>query len=241
MRCHRTARVSDARGGVGRRPGRQPNSQWRSRADLPKLGLTASRGLVGRARNHDGCGTGWNAGDELRLQRRLEGAARAGPQIPARALSADHRATRAGRVRALRQGAVERDRRHGLDRRGDPRGVRRRRPRPSRACACWPRSWARRWRRCRSPPRSISPARPSSPPAARRRRRPGCRSWPPARRSARWRWPKAPARPMCASCAPPSAAAPSAARSCRCRMGILRTSPSWSPRASAGSSSPSSI
>ena len=39
------------------------------------------------------------------------------------------------------------------------------------ACACWPRSWARRWRRCRSPPRSISPARRSSPPAARRRRR----------------------------------------------------------------------
>ena len=77
---------------------------------------------------------------------------------------------------ALRQGAVARDRRHGLDRRGDPRGVRRRRASAISACACWPRSWARRWRRCRSRPRSISPAEAIMPAAARRRRRPGCRS-----------------------------------------------------------------
>ena len=93
--------------------------------------------------------------------------------------------------------------------RGDPGGVRRRRPRPSRASACWRRSSAPRWRRCRSRPRSISPARPSWPAAARSRRRPGCRSSPAARLSARSPWRRGPARPTCASCAP------------RCRGGAL--------------------
>ena len=56
-------------------------------------------------------------------------------------------------------------------------------------------------------------------------------------RSARWRWPKGRARPMCASCAPPSAAARSAARSCRCPTAMWPTLPSSPPRASAASRS----
>src|SRR5438105_13246976 len=72
-----------------------------------KVRSTAARELAGRARNQDRGGQGWNAGDELRFQRRLERAARAGPKIPARALPLDGSAADSGRARALRQGAVE--------------------------------------------------------------------------------------------------------------------------------------
>ena len=107
----------------------------------------------------------------------LKAAARAGAEIPARALSLDGGAARSWRGRSP---TTRRCGRRSRPWAGPARRSRRSTAAPASAisgCACWRRSWARRWRRCRSRPRSISPARPSSPAAARRRRRPGCRSW----------------------------------------------------------------
>ena len=142
---------------------------------------------------------------EFRFLRRSEIAARSGAQVPARAQRAGRRAARHRRRRLLRQGAVARDRRHGLARRRDSRGIRRRRAWAISASACSPRSWAARWRRCRSPPPSISrprrccvagsEAQKQTLPAEARFRR-GDRH--------AWRSPKVPGQPTPRRCAPAS-------------------------------------
>ena len=96
-------------------------------------------------------------GHEFRLQRRFEAAARAGAKIPARALSLR-------RGPRILEGPEPYDKALWTDIAGmgwtgaaipEDTGVR---GSAISACASLPRSWGRRWRRCRSRPRFISPA-----------------------------------------------------------------------------------
>ena len=76
--------------------------------------------IPGKARRH-----------ELRLPGRTQAVARRGAAVPDRALPDRGAAPHPGRAGAIRSRAVAGDGGDGLDRRRDPRGVRRRRPRPS--------------------------------------------------------------------------------------------------------------
>ncbi len=75
-----------------------------------------------------------------------------------------------GRAPYLRE-MWQRDGRHGLARRGDPRGSTRAPGWATRRCAFWPRNSAACWRRCRSPPPSCWAPRRSSPPGPRQQKR----------------------------------------------------------------------
>ena len=134
--------------------------------------------------------------DEFRFLRRPEAIARSGAAVPRRTIATEGRAARTRRRRTVcRRALARRWRRWAGSAPPSPSST----AAPAwatKACACWPRNSAVRWRRCRSLRPPISPPRRCCSPAATRRSGGCCRSWRTARRSAASRWPRARAIPI---------------------------------------------